>query len=641
MSFTPAAPLSLIYTQNQTSTVVQQTVLFAVPNNPSSVTNIQILNLPAWLTASNVFYNTFNNEIEFNLKIKNVYANNMSAGDYSTAIQVKYIATINGSTSTFSSFLYQINFTLISNILLTVSPTVLAYSHVFGESNPQNQALNIESSSNWTISADESWVDLPLFSGVGSSQISIGVNPTSLAIGQWYALITIQDAQSTKTVSVTLSITEESTEIDYLFVLPQGLNFVSELGVENTTTKSINIESSGNWSATTTESWLQLSTSSGSEGITPIDVSVDSDALTDLTTPYLAQIVITQQNLQKTVFVELYLVEFLTQGIESEGLYFSDDRNKLEVTNLFPNMFLYLEGTISNGVQTLSYKFNAPYQNGLAKVLFGLETNVMLKSVIPTNNFSTRIKNNISPVLINFTALNKHLTYGTNTFLSNWQNVRFLTGKTPIVTDKLCYVPDTIHVTKDAILSLSCLSTTELTEITITGDATATYNTVIADNLLVYNAIIDLSVLNLSIGANITITFGVITVNVVIKDTGLETTLLAFENEWREYEFFEFTGALSINDKATHTTTEIQEEAAEHTKTVSIISGKDYSVSTGLIYSQEEIDWLARLLKSKRVFIYQNNEPIEVVLGTKTLNTYQTRKAYNSYNVKFSKAIVE
>lgn len=638
MAFNPASPLAFNFTQYQAN-IQEETVTLDVNNAISNVNSIQVLNLPPWLVADNISYEGNQDKIYFRLRVNASYAFAMAEGDYNGTIRIKYNGTLLFQSS-ITSDPYNVSLSVVHVTPLSLSPTTLPFNFLVGEQNPQNQTLNITSESNWTINPSQNWVTLSQNTGVNSGQVFVGVDPTGLTVGQYSAILTVQDAQGIRQANVTLNVNEGDTDIDFLYISPQNLQFLSQLAVANTTINAVSVEASGNWTAVSSDSWLVISATSGSSGISSIDVSVDSAALINVDDPYLGQITFTQQNLQKIIYVELFLVEFFIQGITSETLYFSDDRNKLQVTNILPNMFLYLEGTLNNGVQNQLYKLNAPYQNGLAKVLFGLETNVMLRSVVPTNNFSSRIKNNISPVTINFVAYNKQLNTGAAIPIDNYSNVRFLTGKTPTVTNKLCNVPSTIHVTKNAVLSLSCLSTELLNEIVITGDVTATLTTGIADNLLVYNAIVNLSALDLAVGNAITITFGVMVVNIVIKEENIEHTILAFENEWKEYENFECTGKLQIDTTADVTETKIQVEGDTQTKVVSIDSGKTYTVNTGPIYSQAEIEWLAKILEAKRKFIYINGEPVEIVITTKSLNTYETRKAFNSYKLKFKKAIV-
>lgn len=635
MSFTPASPITFNFVQFQNT--ASQTV-YHQNNGPFNGDSIQVLGLPLWLQATNIYADNTTNRIYFTLSVNETYAANMSDGDYNASLTLKL--QIGAFPLNYGPYQVFLNVTEVTP--LSLAPTTLPFNFTIGGNTPQNQTLNISSESNWSIVASQAWVTLSQTVGVNSGQVFVGVDPSGLTTGQYSAILTVTDnTQVPRSATVTLNVSDGNTEVDFLYASPQNIEFVSELAVENTTVKALLVESSGNWSATVSEDWLNISVNSGNTGITQIDVSVDSINLTDLDVPYLAQIVITQAGLQRTVFVQLFLLEFLQDGITSETLYFADDRNKLQVTNVAPNMFLYLEGVLNNGIQNLIYKLNAPYQNGLAKVLFGLETNVMLQSVVPTNNFSTRIKNNISPVNINFTAYNKQLNTGATIPLESYANVRFLTGKTPELDNRLSYIPTQVHLTADAVLSLSTLSDEAITEISITGDVTATLNTSIAENLYVYNAVVNLADFNLSVGQNISITFGAVVVNVTIKPKGLEQTIVAFENEWKEHEFFEFTGELKIEDQAKATETQIQVEGNEQTKIVSIDASKDYTLNTGNIYSEPEINWLSKMLTAKRVFIYRESTPVEIVLTSKKLQTYKTRTAFNAFRLQFKKAITE
>ena len=640
MAFNPISPLFFPYIQFSPQ-APSELVSADVPQELSNINNIQILSLPPWLNVQNTRYESSEGKIYFDLVINSNYTDSITAGDYSASIRLRYRATVLGiATATITSEFYNVLLTVITVIPLELSPTTLPFNFLIGGPPEQNKTLNITSESNWTIISSQNWVTLSQTTGFSSGQVFVGVDPTGLTVGQYSASLTVQDATSTRIATVTLNVNEGDTDTDFLFISPQNLQFLSVLSIVNETSTPVSIDASGNWSAVASESWINLSVNSGGAGITSINISVDSVALTDLETPYLGQITFTQQNLQKIIYVELFLVEFLRNGIESETLYFADDRNKFSVTNIIPNMSLYLEGTLNNGIQNIIYKLSAPYQNGLAKVLFGLETNVMLRSVIPTNNFITRIKNNIRPVVINFLAYNKRFRGSGTIPLERFSNVRFLTGKTPVITNKLCYIPNLIHVTKNAVLSLSCLSEDLVNEIIITGDVTGTINSGIADNVLVYNAVINLSDFNLQVGNKINIASGSVSVDVLIKEDGIDHNIVAFENEWREYEFAEFTGRLQIEAESNATETELQNEGTKITKTVSIDSGKGYTLDTGHIYSQAEMDWISKILESRRIFIYEDGEPVEIVLTTKRLVTYETRTHYRAFKLKFKKAIV-
>ncbi|WP_422105594.1 BACON domain-containing protein [Winogradskyella sp.] len=640
MAFTPAAPLPINYSQGLPYPDIP--VSFAVDAQLSNITNLQILGVPEWLTILNLLYSSSTQTITFSVRVNAAHADGMQEGNYEADIRLRFRANVSITTATITSDPYRVFIEINATTFLALNPTVLPFNYIIGGNLPQNQTLNITSGGSWNITAFQSWVTLSQTNGVGSSSLSVGVNTVGLTAGIYESILQVNDSLGTpRQATVTLVVTAGDTENTYLYVSPENLQFISEQGVDNTTQKTVTIEASDAWSVTSSQAWCVLSVSSGSSGLSSITVTVDSDELTNINLPYLAELVFTSEGIQKTVFVELIIIPFLLQGITSETHYFANDRNKLEVTNVFPNMQLYCEAIAGNGVENVVYKLNAPYQNGLAKQLIGMETNVLLKHVIPTNNFTTRVKHNIDPVNINLNAFNKAVFTGATTPLANYSNLKFLTGKTPEIANKLCYTPATINVTKDAIISLSALNATEApTDIVISGDVTQTISATIANNLLTYNAIINLSLLSLQAGNQITIAWSGITITVNIKDNPVEQTIIAFENEWREFEFFECTGFLTITPKIDQIKTEIQVEGAEHTKIVSIDKGASYTLNTGYIYSKAEFEWLAKILYAERVYIYVDGQPVEIILDSKSLTTYKTREHFRSYNLKFTKAII-
>lgn len=638
MSFNPTQPYSFNYLQTQPVPEIQVTFdlsgfAFVSP------TNIQFLNKPPWLQIINVSYNDGQELIFFTLKINEAYAYTMAEGDYSQNIRLRFNTGVFDNTYTSSA--QQVTLNVQHLTVLSATPSIMSFSYIIGGSNPQNQTLQIQSSTNWSITPFQSWVTLSSTNGFGNGQVAVGVDPSGLSAGNYSAILDISDSNGfLRQVNISLTVTTQDSESTYLYVTPTSFQFVSQLGEENTSQQNITLDASHSWSGTIQGSWLVLSATSGSSGNQILNVSVDSEALEDTSVSYLGIITFTSQNIIKTVYVELILVEFLTQGMASETLYYADDRNKLQTTNVFNTDFLLLEGVASNGVSNTPFKFSAPYQNGVAKALFGLEANQLLKSVSPTSNFTTRIQNNISPLLVNYLAYNKNKSTGVTTLIEQYSNIRVLRGKTPTTAKKLTYIPNEVTVVKNAVLSLSTQETTAPTQIVITGDHEATITTSIADSLYVYNAIINLEAFDLSPGDAINIAFGTLSLDVYIDDASPFYQLIAFENEWQEYELFNCKGKLSIEANASKTVSETQIEDTVYTKITSIDFGKTYEINTGFIHSQEEIEWLSKILDSKRVFIYIDNTPIEVILETNKLETFKTREYLKSFKLKFKKAIV-
>lgn len=644
MAYVPAAPYNLNYQQN--FEVFDEFVYFEynpADFNGSAPFNIGFLNVPSWLQVIDIYYNTTTSEprIQFTLRINTNAAYNLNEGDYSAEIRLRFNWNVFGNANaTYTGTPLLVTLNVQHTTVLSVTPSPLTFNYQTSGPTPSAQTLSVVSGTIWNVIFSPSWVTLSTTNGNGNGLISVNVNPSGLAVGAYSDIIEIQDSFFTRQVVVTLTVTGPDTDTTFLFLTPQNLQFVSELGVDNTTVKTLSLEASHAWNVVSSQSWLQISSTSGSAGNQSLDVTVDSDELTDLNVSYIATLVFTSQGIQKTVFVELILVELLIDGLTSDTLYFADDNNVLQVTNIFPNNFLLLEGYVSNGSQNTVIKRRAPYQNGLAKQYFGLETNYLLKSKVPTNDLTTRVKNDILPTISNFDAINKNRSTDATTLVESFQNIRFLRGKTPATPNKLCYIPSAITVTRKAVISLSVLATTAPTDIVVTGDYTGTFSSVINNDLYVYNAILNLEPLGLVPGNTINVVFGSLSLDVYIQDDVPETKLLAFENEWLTHEFFECKGFFTEEKTANQTTTTIQDVDVEHTKITEIESGVNYVINTGWIHTRSEIEWLSKVLDSKRVFMYENNEPVEIVLTTKKLEVYKTRENLRSYNLKFKKARV-
>ena len=619
------------------------------PLNPSSllvsyqnftgslINNISVLNAPSWLVVSNILgpSNISGGSITFNIAINAVVANTMAAGVYNASLKVSYRNRIIKTTSPES---FNITLTVESGNILRLAPAVLSFEYNLGEALPLNKLLQIQTDYNWNLDPTQTWITPETRSGLGNASVVIGVDPAGLTTGRYEGRIRVKDEFFQRWAAVELIVKGVDTTTDFLYPTPENLEFVTEFEKPSPKTKILSIESSGSWSAATPETWLQLSTETGTAGTTEVEVSLNNEALA--VGSYTAPVTITMGDIVKTIFAQITVVSFLSEGLISETLYFAKDRNKLRVTTITDNTYLQLQTSVATGSNNVTYQQEAPYFKGVASIVVGEETEVLLKSVTPPTSLVSRIINAIKP--INYGVVSQNINKITNRIdvLDSYQNLRFLKGKTPTIATKLCYVPNQITVTKDAVISLSVLATSSPGDIIITGDVTATISTSLPENLYTYTALINLSELNLTTGQNINIVFGDISTNVTIKASEPEENSIAFENEWGVYEFFNTSGFLSTTQAAKTQTTELALEGQKHTKVVSIDLGFEYVLNTGWIYSQYETEWLSKILNSKRIFIYEGTTPIEIVLTTKKLQVYKTRDYLKQFNLKFKRAIV-
>lgn len=592
------------------------------------------INAPNWL---NITYqgSLTAEEYTFSFSINPTFANNLPIGETVAQVAIRISFGV-GSIFTVPHF-YRVTVNVIDTVLLELNPTDMAFSHIIGETPPVTQNLSIQSENNWSVTKDASWITLSNTVGVNTANIAVGANVTGLAAGNYNGIVTVNDGLFVRNLAVSLSITGEETPTEFLNITPLALEFVEVVDVASTQTRQININASESWTTSINAPWLLLDIANGDVGETLITASVDTNGLA--VGAYQGAIEFVSATFIKTVFVSLRISDLATEGIESGNLYYADDKNRLTLFNTNPNTFAIIDFVTSIISDIITYPKRAPYFRGLASIFIGEETENLLLPDAVTSSFITRAYAPLKPISLDFKVFDKDFTSGQTTEIQSFTNVKFINGKTPVIEDKLCYLPEKITTTKDAILALSFLSETQPDSIEISGDITQSIGVSTLANDI-YTAIVNLSDFNLSTGNVIDINVSGQSVNVTIKDTEPEHTLIAFENEWQCPEYFMCTGQLKITNRSGWSTTKIDLNGDEYTKILETNQPIEFSIDTGFIYSQEECDWLVNIFKSKRMFVFIKGKRIEVEPSIRRLEVYRTRKNLKSYNLKFRKAII-
>lgn len=598
----------------------------------------EVKNVPNWLTVSDITKGLDGSYyISFELALNTTVADAMAIGTYTASLEVTWYNRTTRKSSAPSYF--QATLIIEEGNKFELTPSNLNFSYVTGAPNPPNQIAQVKTNYNWNITSTQTWLTVAPAAGLGDSTIVVSVDPSGLPSGTYTGRLVGRDPYYERYTDVTLIVNNPDSEVDFLNVTPTNLEFVAEVDTDyEGATKTLTIESSGTWTVSSKPSWLTVSASSGTSGSSTIDVDV---VTTDLPIGTLtASIVFTMGTLSKTVVVQLIIINYVSTGIDSENFYFAKDRNKLIVSSTIPNTYLQLLNNVATGTNNLTYPQQAPYFKGIANIIIGQETEVLQNPVTPTTNFTTRVYNGITPVNYGIYSSNVNKITNAVSAIKDYQNVRFLRGYTPTTANKLCYIPSTITVTKTSILTLTTFATTAPNDIIITGDVTATISNSLLDNLYVYTAIINLADFSLTTGNTINIAFGTLSVDVTIKASEPEETLLAFENQWGALEYFNASGFLTKSPSVTAKTSEFANNGKKHTKIISIDSGVEYSLNSGWIYSQDEAEWFTKVLDSKRLFVLENNQFTEIILTTKKLELYATRDYLKAYSLNFKKAIV-
>jgi len=166
---------------------------------------------------------------------------------------------------------------------LNVSPGTLSFTAQRGGANPAVQGLQVTasdaSSIPWTATSSAAWLSVAPASGNTPANVSVSVNITGLAAGNYTAQVSFASGGSTPaTVSVSLNVSETPAVIG---ASPASLQFATSAGI-NPASQNLTVSNLGggtlSWLATvgytTTSGWLSVSPPGGNAPTTAT-VSVD------------------------------------------------------------------------------------------------------------------------------------------------------------------------------------------------------------------------------------------------------------------------------------------------------------------------------------------------------------------------------
>ncbi len=172
--------------------------------------------------------------------------------------------------------------------VLSLSTGALTFAATAGGANPAAQPLTISNTGggtlNWTATKTQSWLTLSSSSGTAPASLSIGVNTAGLTAATYTDTLTINASGaggSPATVTVTLNLSAPANPV--LSVSTGTLTFGAVVGGSNPAVQPVTISNTGagtlSWTATKTQSWLTLSSSSGTAPA-GLSIGVNTSGLT-------------------------------------------------------------------------------------------------------------------------------------------------------------------------------------------------------------------------------------------------------------------------------------------------------------------------------------------------------------------------
>jgi|GEM_PF-2444934 len=639
MAIQPPSPANFSYKKYSGQRVPRQQLYF--PNILNAVTDtksIRVSNAPSWLSVSNIRFDGFDGYA--NISVNTSVADNLTAKTHSSTIRFTLYTTeidAPGVTQTIPLGSYTVNLTVTDTIRLSVNPTTFSFTYDDGDPAPLDKQLNIVSENNWNIVPSESWVTLSQSNGSNSASIMVGVDVSGLDFGFYEALVTINDGFFTTSFTVFLTVNVPTETSDYIFLNPQNLEFISQIGQSNPASKKLIVDAGNNWTLNSNQSWIQLSSNSGAVGISEVLVSVDSTGLTGGI--YSAQLTATSGGVVKKAYVVLRVVSVSISGLINDGVYFADDRIYLQVGSIGDNSFLRLEIESSSENEIKNYPKEQPYFKGIAKALIGTESRLLINKPNPLNNFISGAISSPKPLVMNISAFEQDRFTAETSNVANYSNIRFLKGPTPNAINRLCSIPEQVTMSNKGVVSIHLRADLDPGDIVLSGAVEQNILGGSPNNELIYSCIVNLSDFELQTGDELNITYGDQSVQVLIDNDIVESNIVGFENRWGLIEYFEAKGFKTVIANTRRSTYEVSEEGKTHTKLLDAPRGKAYRLNTGNIMTEEEVAWMLEMMYSERLYLYHKNEPIKILMTNTREVEEETRRRVMSFNLDLKNAV--
>lgn len=216
LSVTPTTLQPFLYQLGTTPAPGQLTQTLQVSSNNSSVDfTVSVSPVVSWLVVSPTSSATGTNGQAVGITLT-ASPTGLSSGDYKTAVTI----TIVGGASLSP---IPVELVVSTNPLLSLSATTLGFTSPFGATTPPpSDAVQVTTQGNsstavsFTVSTDQPWLVVTESSLVTPSTLTVGVNPSSLAVGQYTGHVTVTPNNSDANlyslqITVTLTVGNTAT----------------------------------------------------------------------------------------------------------------------------------------------------------------------------------------------------------------------------------------------------------------------------------------------------------------------------------------------------------------------------------------------------------------------------------------------
>lgn len=637
-----------------------------------------VVQIPTWVTVQVLELDgeeTYDG-ITFKVTVKPSVANNLPAGYYSGSVKIKFTIQLPLGVTASTTISYPLSINIVDNVPLTITPGSFSFNAESGGSNPPTQYCQIETDGNWSITPDETWLSFTSENGFGSELVGLNVDISGLSVGQHQASFLVDDgtAQKLGTVYLTITGTDSGGNLD---VTPEALEFSETYQEDPQDERSFTVNSSEAATITCDVSWLDFSETSLDAGTNQVTVSTKNTQVI-ATGIYPATITITTANFIQEIYVTLYIQQKQTGGLKSNGFYFAKDRNKVSLSTNLSNREaeFNIKALATTGLKI--YKRTIPFFRNLISFVFGLETEVHLKTNPVPDPLNTQIYCPLVPIIYNVDIYNKVIGSSPNrnerNYKTQFQNMQFINGtyppkslvnpnsKIPSVAgephpfsykNKLTKIPSEITAPTDGVLMFSGRDTEFIPTVTMSvlyhpeGESIGPFNIYPSNSVAkgplivsyeVWTAIINLEPYEFPVGTKLSITAGLASCVLTIKESTHDTSYIIWENEWDCPECFNCTGPIEMTNIDGNTVSTKSIEGRDYEQVVEVLEPETFQVNTGNIYSQDEIKYLATMLRAKKIWLVVAGERYEVISNNRDIDTFQTRRFVDNITLKFKKA---
>lgn len=602
----------------------------AVLVNFPDIGEIPTVNGPDWLDFYDITLSA--------LKVKlNAEVNNITPGLYSEICSLVIHDEELNRDFTVGSFTVELN--LEDTIVLSVTPSSVAFNFEIGGTNPVNKSIIVTSENDWNVTKTAAWVLLPTTSGSNSGSFQIGIDTTGLSAGVYNDLVTIEDGVNTINIAVSLTVTDPNTGSDFLYVTPTSLNFGYSSGGTIPPQKTIELNASANWTAATNQSWINLTTASGGAGAAIVPIALQNISGLSIG-EHFATVTFTVGTIIKTVNIQLTVYEFVTELLTSGALHFCDDDNFIKVSSGRLDTFMQL--MISSLYKSKSYSipFSIPYFQGTTKKRIGstpkkLIGDQILAEIAEPSIFIPYPTISLDIVISELEMFTKNLVQ-----TQSINNVKFIKGTKPF-GNWISDAPTKRFLTKNEVLYFSILTNgIAASAINITGAFTKTFNFQVITNDILTIVLPLEEVGALKVGDKITVEVLENTIEIEIKDEGKDRSVIYWSNKWNVWDTVELTGRVVINDNYSRkSSTRRKTELTTETKLIDVTKPIDYKINTGWIHTNDEVEMISKMLEATNMYLFTNNQLVKANPTTKKLIPYDTDRELRSFDLTFKNVI--